>query len=47
MYNAYRSKSKVNLKEPNDFDMKISLDLLNKLEIINQRVDDMLACDSK
>lgn len=46
LYNAYKTKKKVSVKDPNQFDLKVSYDVLNKLEILNQRVDDMLACES-
>lgn len=47
LYNAYKTKKKISVKDPNEFDLKVSYDVLNKLEILNQRVDDMIACESQ
>ena len=47
LYNAFKHKSKTHVKVPNEFDIKVSYDILNKLEVINQRVDDMIACDER
>lgn len=43
LYNSFKLKKKISIKEPNEFDLKMSYDVLNKLEILNQSLDDMIA----
>jgi len=46
LYNSYKLKKKISIKEPNEFDLKMSYDVLNKLEILNQSLDDMIASEA-
>ena len=45
LYNAYKTKRSVSMKEPNDFDLKMSYEILSKFERLNQQADDLVACE--
>jgi hypothetical protein len=44
LYNSYKMKKPITLKDPDEFNLKISYDILNRMNILNQRVDDLRAC---
>lgn len=45
LYNAFKQKKRILVKEPNEFDIKVSYDLLYKLEVLNTNLDDLIACE--
>ena len=47
IFNAYKTKKSVTVKEPNDFDLKASYEILSKFERLNQQVDDLAACENE
>lgn len=39
-------KKPITLKDPDEFTIKISYDILNKMNLLHQRIDDLYACET-
>lgn len=44
LYNAYQSKKPYTFLDPDQFCIDISQEILKKLNILNNKIDDILAC---